>query len=295
MSCTVTDSLDPARRSASVQPRHALRKSRNGPAGAAACGDAAGASAWARDRDDHGGAGPPAHARRRPGRRLPAVRPPAGRCGTGWAASSSTTPTASSSRSRASPAASPPSSRRSREGAAARPRRRRRGRPCPPRQRDGVRIVASRAPRGGADADPARRRDLRRLPARALRPGRPPLPLPVRQLHELRAALHDRHARVPYDRPQHDDGRLRAVPRLPPRVRGPGRPPLPRRADRLPRLRAARSTLPLERGRSRLLRGGRRSSRSRASAATTSPATRPTRRRSRGCGRASTARRSRSP
>ena len=38
---------------------------------------------------------------------------------------------------------------------------------------------------------------------------------------------------------EHDDGRLPAVRRLPARVRGPVRPALPRRADRVPRLRAA--------------------------------------------------------
>ena len=37
-----------------------------------------------------------------------------------------------------------------------------------------------------------RRRHLRRLPGRAARPRRPPLPLPVRQLHRLRPPLHDR-------------------------------------------------------------------------------------------------------
>ena len=73
-------------------------------------------------------------------------------------------------------------------------------------------------------------------------PGRPPLSLPVHQLHELRAALHDR-ARRPVRPAEHDDGRLRDVRRLPARVRGPGRPPLPRPAERLPRLRPARCGL----------------------------------------------------
>ena len=40
-------------------------------------------------------------------------------------------------------------------------------------------------------------RDLRRLPRRAGRPGRPALPPPVRHLHPLRPALHDRHRRCP--------------------------------------------------------------------------------------------------
>ncbi len=85
---------------------------------------------------------------------------------------------------------------------------------------------------------PARRRDVRRLPARALRPGRPPLPLPVPQLHAVRAALHDRALRPVRPR-AHDDGGLRALRRLPARVRGSLRPPLPRRADRVPGVRAA--------------------------------------------------------
>ena len=57
-------------------------------------------------------------------------------------------------------------------------------------------------------------RHLRRLPGRAVRPGRPPLPLPVHQLHQLRAAVHDR-ARRPLRPAADDDGRLRDVPGLP--------------------------------------------------------------------------------
>ncbi len=68
-----------------------------------------------------------------------------------------------------------------------------------------------------SDGDRARQRGLRRLPRRALRPGRPPLPLRVHQLHELRPALHD-HAR-PALRPRADQhGGVRAVPRVPRRV-----------------------------------------------------------------------------
>ena len=93
-----------------------------------------------------------------------------------------------------------------------------------------------RAARGGH----ARQRHLRRLPGRAVRPGRPPLPLPVHELHQLRPAVHDR-ARRPVRPAEHDDGRLRDVPGLPRRVRGPGRPALPRPAERLPGLRAARA------------------------------------------------------
>ena len=96
------------------------------------------------------------------------------------------------------------------------------------------------SPAGGRAArrGHAGQRDLRRLPRRAVRPGRPALPLPVRQLHQLRAALHDR-ARRPVRPAEHDDGRLRDVRGLPRRVPRPGRPPLPRPAQRLPRVRAA--------------------------------------------------------
>ena len=107
---------------------------------------------------------------------------------------------------------------------------------------------------GRTRADPARHRDVRRLPARALRSGRPPLPLPVHQLHAVRAALHDR-ALGSLRPAEHDDGRLPALRRLPPRVRGPGRPALPRRAGLLPRLRTAAVAAARAR-RSTLLRGG---------------------------------------
>ena len=45
---------------------------------------------------------------------------------------------------------------------------------------------------------------------RAVRPGRPPLPLPVHQLHQLRPAVHDR-ARRPLRPAADDDGRVRDV------------------------------------------------------------------------------------
>ena len=99
------------------------------------------------------------------------------------------------------------------------------------------------------------------------------------------------------------DGRLRDVPALPGRVRGPGRPPLPRPAQRVPGVRpvgaAARAR---RRARPTTTRCGaargaarrRGSSPSRASAATTSPAAPTTSARSRRCEPASTARTSRS-
>ena len=74
--------------------------------------------------------------------------------------------------------------------------------------------------------------------ARAVRPGRPPLPLPLHQLHELRAALHD-HRRRALRPADDDDARLPDVPRVRRRVRRPRRPPLPRPARRVLRLRPA--------------------------------------------------------
>ena len=81
-------------------------------------------------------------------------------------------------------------------------------------------------------------RALRRVPRRAARRLEPPFRLRVHELHRVRAALHDRagHSLGPR---QHDDGALHDVRCLSPRVRRPGRPPLPRTAERLPRLRAA--------------------------------------------------------
>ncbi len=77
-----------------------------------------------------------------------------------------------------------------RRGAAAGPHRAGRARsPSRPPAGDGVRRSAPAARAGAADgARHCRRGHLRRLPARAARPGRPPLPLPVHQLHQLRPA-----------------------------------------------------------------------------------------------------------
>ena len=138
--------------------------------------------------------------------------------------------------------------------------------------------------------------DLRRLPRRAPRPRRPPPPLPVHQLHQLRPAVHDR-PRRPLRPAADDDGRLRDVRALPRRVRGPARPPLPRPAQRLSRVRPAgpagrpprrdagrpRASTATRPSRRRAAAGRARSSRSRASAATTSPASPPTSARSRRC------------
>ena len=105
---------------------------------------------------------------------------------------------------------------------------------------------------------------------------------------------------VPYDRPLTTMAGFAMCAALPGRVRRPGRPPLPRPAQRLPGLRADRARSgDGDRRRRAAPRPRRRcstarSSRSRASAATTSPAAPTTRRRSRGCARASTARTGRS-
>ena len=63
----------------------------------------------------------------------------------------------------------------------------------------------------------ARRRDLRRLPAPSCRPGRPALPPPVHQLHQLRSAVHHHHRAALRPR-RHHDGRLPDVRRLRARV-----------------------------------------------------------------------------
>ncbi len=145
-------------------------------------------------------------------------------------------------------------------------------------------ITASRSG-GGRTLVPADVATCAGMPGRADRPRRPALPASVHHLHGLRPALHHRHR--PALRPaDDDDGRLPDVPALRRRVRRPRRPALPRPAGRLPRLRsAARAD---RTGGTRNWRGRRRWpgparcsppapwSRSRASAATTSPVTRPT-------------------
>ena len=138
---------------------------------------------------------------------------------------------------------------------AAAARRRRSGRaPLDVRPRGGTVSPSARPPpaRPAATLASPGRRHVRRLPARAVRPRRPPLPPPVHHLHQLRPALHH-HRSLPYDRATTTMARFRAVRQVRRRVRRPRRPPLPRPADRLPRL---RPTLELvERG------GGRRTGR----------------------------------
>ena len=78
------------------------------------------------------------------------------------------------------------------------------------------RIVDER--RGGlaVGAGERRHRDVRRLPGRDRRSGRPPLPLPVHELHELRAALHDRAAACPTTGPRRRWPASRCAPRAAP-------------------------------------------------------------------------------
>ena len=220
-----------------------------------------------RRRGERGG-GRPSRARPRrrdrAGRRLPPVRPPAGRASSGSAASCATTSTGCCSRSRARPRPSTPSS----SGCRGTRRRWRAIERVEPVDVAAARLArvrdrGERARGAAARAGRAGRGDLRGLPARAARSGRPPLPLSVRQLHELRPALHDR-ARRPVRPRAHDDGRLRDVRRVPRRVRGPGRPALPRAAERVPRLRAAAAARDGDGAGAR--RSGRRSPRRRCAA-----------------------------
>ena len=91
------------------------------------------------------------------------------------------------------------------------------------------------AGRHGPSAGPGA---LPRLPARASRSAGPPPPLSLHQLHPVRAAVLD--PRAPALRPaEHDHARLPDVPGVRGRVRDPAEPPLPRAAQRLPRVRAA--------------------------------------------------------
>ena len=90
---------------------------------------------------------------------------------------------------------------------------------------------------GAARAGLARRRALRGVPARrCCDPARPPPPLPVHQLHRLRAALHDR-ARRPVRPPARRRWRRsRCAPTACASTRT-RRPPLSRAAERLPGVR----------------------------------------------------------
>ena len=142
--------------------------------------------------------GPRAGGGHRAGRGLPALRLPPGAASWGWRATCSTTSAGCWWRWRAPRRRSSVPGAAARRGAAAgvggagrRPRASRRPAAA------GFEIVASeRRGRARLALGLARRGHLRRLPARAVRPRRPPLPLPVHQLHQLRAALHDRARRA---------------------------------------------------------------------------------------------------
>ena len=165
-----------------------------------------------------------------------------------------------------------------------------------------ARLLDPREPgrRRAARRGHARQRHLCRLPGRAVRPRRQALPLSVRQLHELRAAIHDRARRPVRPARTRRWPASRCAPPAGAEYDDPARPPLPRPAQRLSGVRAAGD------GWSEACAGGRRSRprrsrcwrarswRSRASAATTSPAAPTTTTPSPGCARASTARTSRS-
>ena len=109
--------------------------------------------------------------------------------------------------------------------------------PIPPEWLDAFAIVDERGDRRPQRVDSARPGDLRSLRRRDRRPGQPPLPLRVHQLHRLRPALHHRDRRSLRPR-RDDDGAVPDVPGVPPRIHGPVEPTLPRPAERLPGLRA---------------------------------------------------------
>ena len=133
--------------------------------------------------------------------------------------------------------------------------------------------------------DSAGSRDLSGVPRRDLRSGQPPLPLSVHQLHELRAALHHRARRAV--RPAGDDDGARSrcarpasasttTPAIGASTRS--RTPVPAcgpRLDAARRRRRASSSGAIRSRRRRGARARRASSRSRGSAGSTWPATRP--------------------
>ena len=82
--------------------------------------------------------------------------------------------------------------------------------PAAPTGERGFRDPRVRARRPARGPGVARLRHLRRLPGRDPRSRRPPLPLSVHQLHQLRPALHDRARRPLRPRADHD-GRVRDV------------------------------------------------------------------------------------
>ena len=130
-----------------------------------------------------------------PGRRLPARSCTAAPSSSGSPGSCATTATACSSRSRATAATIDALARSLRDdAAAARPRRRGRRRSRSSRSAATAGFTIEHSEDLGAPAVPVSvdTAPCAGLPRRGRRPGRPPLPLPVHQLHQLRAPLHDR-------------------------------------------------------------------------------------------------------
>ena len=131
-----------------------------------------------------------------------------------------------------------------------------------PATESGFRILDSDPQRREDGSDPARPCDLPRLPRGNLRSRRPPPPVSVHQLHELRAAI--QHHRAPSLRPaEHDDETVRDVRPLSGRIRRSGQPPFSRPAKRLSGLRAAPGVVEQprdekRRGPGRTDRGGQR-------------------------------------
>ena len=167
---------------------------------------------------------------------------------------------------------------------------------APPRARTSSPSWPSAHGAGPPPAGPARRGAVRRLRGRAVRPGQPPLPLPVHHLHRLRAALHRHRAHAVRPGADQHAGVHRSARPAPREYRDPGdrryhseTNSCPACGPRLWFERRRRRRSPRTRRGAR--RGGRRcsgaagSSRSAGSAASTSRWTRPTRRRWRGCAR----------
>ena len=174
-----------------------------------------------------------------------------------------------------------------------------------PRRRHRLHDRAQPGARGCADPGLAGRGHLPRLPRRAGRPRRPPVPAPVHHLHQLRPPVHDHPATSPTTgRPRRWRASRcarragRSTPTRPIVATTPSRSPA---TTAVPGCGSRRTDAPRSGTDDDVLAAGAggccgtaRSSRSRGSAASTSPATPPTQRPSRRCASASTGRASRS-
>ena len=193
--------------------------------------------------------------RRRPGRRLPALRLPARHPARACGLRPQRRATGSWSRSRARHTRSTPSPTSwSARRPASRTSRRSVASPVAAVGESAFRIAPSAGDR------PKRAASLRTSRPATTACGssstrRPPPPLPVHELHPVRSALHDRHRRPVRPRAARRWRRSRCAPECRRGVRGPRRPALPRRADRMPRVRPA--PLDAARGRGRAPRLGR--------------------------------------